>query len=74
MKQELWLSRDDDGSGWYRIHAKKPILDEFDGTHRSDDDIDIFCPVLFHRIIPKTTRLRRGRKKRIKRILIELED
>lgn len=69
MKQELWLSRDDTTLGDYNISIGKPILCD-DGKYRGF--IAFFRTRKFHQIF--SIRLRKGRKKRIKRILIELED
>lgn len=72
MKQELWLARDDDGcyaffdgepekrSGVWLIAISTFLKPEFDGDE-------------FHAIFGCHP-LRKGRKKCIKRILIELED
>jgi len=69
MEQELWLSRDNGESSHYNIHNSDP------GT--TDDlfwgQIVDFCPRLFHKYV-QGARLRKGRKRKIKRILIELED
>jgi len=72
MKQELWLSRAG-GDGEYGIHEEEPdwnyYFEEFDGGM----SFGCLCPKLFHQAV-EGARLRKGRKKRIKRILIELED
>lgn len=73
MKQELWLSRDKTGDGDYEIHGKEPTKNDIGEYHSFDGRIDSFESEIFHRIF-KGARLRKGRKKRIKRILIELED
>lgn len=70
MKQELWLARGKDG--WYNLHEEKPYL-MVCGDFDSENKIKTFCPEIFHRLV-EGARLRKGRKKRIKRILIELED
>ncbi len=72
MEKELWLSRDK-GSGdrsLYNIHETEPHIRR-GGIF--NDWISTFCPVLFHSLV-QGARLRKGRKRKIKRILIELED
>lgn len=82
MKQELWLGREYDKNGFYVIFQGKPSPEDLDGDAGSIGEngiksgrrgmIDCFCPKMFHLISP--IRLRKGRKKRIKRIVIELEE
>lgn len=70
MKQELWLSRDNTEGGSYNITKGEPI------GHRNgmcSDYLVAFEPEDFHKLFPAKS-LRKGRKKRIKRILIELGD
>lgn len=67
MDKELWLARDDDGI--YNLSDTEPIKSEYGYFNPFLDCID---DDVFHILF--TARLRKGRKKRIKRILIELED
>lgn len=72
MKDELWLVRDDTKDAWYALEGGEP--DKKDGgEYYSGKNIAIFLPAFFHQFV-EGARLRKGRKKRIKRILIELED
>ena len=74
MKQELWLSRDNSGkgvTGLYEIHDEDP--GSCVGGYYPEGVIDGVFPRAFHQAV-EGARLRKGRKKRIKRILIELED
>ena len=84
MKQELWLGRFDDAmEGAYGIFVGKPTAYRLKNhTYRLTAEevisdavyglIDHFCPEAFHALT--TIRLRKGRKRKIKRILIELEN
>ena len=83
MNQELWLGRFDDVmDGDYGIFAGKPTTYSLKNhTYRLTAEgfnsgahglIDHFCPEVFHALA--TARLRKGRCRKIKRILIELED
>lgn len=70
MERELWLSRDNTAGGSYNITEGEPT------GYRSGTCYDFlvaFEPEDFHRLFPGQS-LRKGRKKRIKRILIELEN
>lgn len=70
MKQELELARDDDG--WYGIYEgelKKDRRGDWDGKRLGEQYTGNEFRAIFGRHL-----LRKGRKKRIKRILIELED
>lgn len=73
MKQELWLSRDDNSNAFYNVHDENPELN-YTGYFTAGYGLPIFSlnPISFHKMF--TARLRKGRKRRIKRILIELED
>lgn len=83
MEQELWLGREKHSGGFYGIFTREPIpfeMEEIFGRlsleNINDGEkgvVDYFCPEIFHLIV-QGARLRKGRKKRIKRILIELED
>jgi len=72
MEQELWLARDDTTSGWYEAHGESPDKDEH-GKYWSNAMLWRLASTTFHNII-SGARLRKGRKKRIKRIVIELGD
>ena len=81
MEQELWLARsEDEGSyGIFRGEPSPSELEYFAGLMSEDDFksgkhglLDYYCPEVFHALT--TARLRKGRKRKIKRILIELED
>jgi len=72
MEKELWLTRDNTGSGSYNICTAK------DMDIRSSEGVYLkfmacFSAEDFHKYFPGQN-IRKGRKKRIKRILIELED
>lgn len=73
MKQDTWLSRDDTGDAWYGIDRGEPDKRDGGEFHSDGGNIAIFLPSFFHKYV-EGARLRKGRKKRIKRILIELED
>lgn len=70
MEQELWLSRDDTRLAHYNLGMENPEIDP-QGTY--GDFVVCFTPEEFHKMFPGNS-LRKGRKRRIKRILIELED
>lgn len=72
MAKELWLSRDSKrGGGYYNIHeGDEPCADTAGIFHIY---LVCYCPKIFHHLV-EGARLRKGRKKPIKRILIELED
>ncbi len=72
MKQELWLSRDLNTGSWYNIHNGEPEPPTDEGMFHGENVVEIFDPKTFHKLF--SAHLRKGRKKRIKRILIELED
>lgn len=74
MKQELWLSRDDNFNASYNVHFWMPELN-YTGYYNTGyrRPICSICPEDFHKLFPGQ-RLRKGRRKRVKRILIELED
>ena len=70
MKKELWLSRDKGGGG-YNISEREPKLNLSVGVFWP---WTLFlCGDKFHLFV-QGARLRKGRKRKIKRILIELED
>ncbi len=68
MKQELWLARDKDGD--YSFSDMEPEKNEYGYFHPF---LEVMGENAFHKLFPGHS-LRKGRKKRIKRILIELED
>ncbi len=70
MEKELWLSRDNSNIGEYNIGEGEP---QFDGNGYVIGVITYFEAELFHKLFPGQS-LRKGRKRKIKRILIELED
>lgn len=73
MEQELTLTRDDDG--FFGIFTGEPYKDKW-GDWECDDSMieaDKFTAESF-RLIFGCLPLRKGRKRKIKRILIELED
>jgi hypothetical protein len=67
MEKELWLSRDDDGG--YSISEGEPQKNEYGYFHPF---LECLGNETFHNLFK--ARLRKGRKRKIKRILIELED
>jgi len=68
-KKELWLSRENTPYGHYNLHTEDPSGLSHSGIYQYD--IICFSAESFHSIF--SIRLRKGRKKKIKRILIELE-
>ncbi len=70
MKQELWLSRDG-GKGGYNISEVEPKLGL--ASKLFHPWTYYVCDDKFHLLV-QGARLRKGRKRKIKRILIELED
>lgn len=73
MKDELWLSRDNTEDAWYGIDRGEPDKHDEGEFHSDGGNIAIFLPEFFHQYV-EGARLRKGRKRKIKRILIELED
>ena len=79
-KKELWIGRERD-TGEYGIYQGEPTHKDLGytdyrlslGEYQSGAHglIDHFCPEVFHALT--TVRLRKGRKRKIKRIVIELE-
>ncbi len=70
MENELWLSRDNTPGGYYNIIIGKAKVNNF-GLYKNWTAC--FGASDFHKLFPGQS-LRKGCKKRIKRILIELED
>ena len=69
-EKELWLSRDDSDWGHYNIDVREPTI-RHSGCY--NDGIICLSSKKYHMLFPGQN-LRKGRKKRIKRILIEVED
>jgi len=73
MIKEQWLSRDSlNIGGWYNIHDGEPEPPTDEGMFCGENVVETFDPKTFHKVF--SVRLRKGRKRKIKRILIELED
>lgn len=68
MKDELWLSRDETPIGHYNLHIGDPGSLFYRDTYRNY--IGCINANDFHQLF--SVRLRKGRKKRIKSITIEL--
>lgn len=71
MERELTLARDEDG--YYGIYEDEPEKNSVGDWSGSLAHADMFPEEDFHAIFGCHP-IRKGRKKRIKRILIELED
>lgn len=70
MEKELWLARDDDG--WYRFYKKEPTKQR--EVYESDNPASEIIAEKSFRSIFGCHPVCKGRKKKIERILIELED
>ena len=73
MEKELWLSRDDTYIGHYNICTEENIAEGVSSRGMWYSFRACFEPEDFHKLFPGQS-LRKGRKRKIKRILIELED
>lgn len=72
MKKELWLARDEDG--YYRFYRDDPDKTGGDWHGNVVTELGDYIEEGKFRTIFGCHPVRKGRKKRIKRILIELED